>query len=86
MVVPVRINLNHTAKGRTLSSDHPEDTNHGDTVAAWTSVAIIIIGFAGLTAFFYLGDLNLTYVSAGVIVLGAIAGPVLSMLGFGKKR
>lgn len=69
-----------------MSADHPEDTNHGDTVAAWTAVVIMIIGFAGLTAFFYLGDLNLTYVSAGVIVLGAISGPVLSILGFGKKR
>ena len=69
-----------------MSADHPEDTNHGDTVAAWTSVVIIILGFCGLTAFFYLGDLNLAYVSAAVIVLGAIAGPVLSMLGFGKKR
>jgi Na+/proline symporter len=69
-----------------MSADHPKDTNHGDTVAAWTSVVVIIIGFAGMTGFFYLGDTNLTYVSIAVIIVGAILGPVLSMLGFGKKR
>jgi len=69
-----------------MANDHSEDTNHGDTIAAWTSVLIIIVGFVGLVLFFYLGDLNLTYISAGVIVVGAIAGPALSALGFGKKR
>jgi len=73
-------------KGTKLSADHPEDTNHGDTVASWTAVVIIILGFCGLVTFFYLGDLNLTYVSAGVIAVGAVSGPVLSLLGFGKKR
>ncbi|MEY4553812.1 MAG: hypothetical protein RL197_239 [Actinomycetota bacterium] len=69
-----------------MATDHPEDTNHGDTIAAWTSVLIIIVGFVGLVLFYYLGDLNLTYISAGVILVGAVAGPVLSALGFGKKR
>jgi hypothetical protein len=45
-----------------MASDHPEDTNHGDTIAAWTSVLIIIVGFVGLVLFYYLDDLNLTYI------------------------
>jgi len=69
-----------------MSSDHPSDTNHGDTVASWTSVIIIMVGFVGLVTFFYLNDMNLTWVSVGVILVGAIAGPILSALGFGKKR
>lgn len=69
-----------------MSADHPEDTNHGDTVASWTSVIVIVIGFIGLTFFYYINDLNLTYASIGVIVVGAILGPVLSALGFGKKK
>ena len=82
----VAINLKQTRKGNKLSKDQSAEANHGDTVAAWTSVVVIILGFIGLVLFFYLGDLNLTYVSIAVIVVGAIAGPVLSRLGFGKKR
>jgi Na+/proline symporter len=69
-----------------MTSSQKQDSNHGDTVAAWSAVVIIIIGFVGLVTFFYLDDINLTLASAAVIVLGAAAGPVLSLLGFGKKR
>jgi hypothetical protein len=69
-----------------MSADHPEDTNHGDTVAAWTSVIVIILGFVGLTTFFYLEETNLTWISIAVIGVGVILGPVLSALGLGKKK
>lgn len=69
-----------------MSADHPEDTNHGDTVAAWTSVIVIILGFVGLTIFFYLEETNLTWISIAVIGVGVILGPVLSALGLGKKK
>jgi hypothetical protein len=69
-----------------MSADHPEDTNHGDTVAAWTSVSVIMLGFAGLVFFFYVANETLTWASVGVIVVGAILGPVLSALGLGKKK
>jgi Na+/proline symporter len=69
-----------------MSADHPEDTNHGDTVAAWTSVTVIMIGFAGLVLFFYLGNENLTWASIGVIGVGAILGPILAAFGLGKKK
>jgi hypothetical protein len=69
-----------------LSTEHPDEAGHGDTVAAWTSVVVLILGFSGMVLFFYIGDLNLTFASIAVILIGAIAGPVLSRLGFGKKR
>ena len=69
-----------------MSADHPEDTNHGDSVAAWTSVSVVILGFAGLVLFFYINDQPLTYLSIGVIAIGAALGPVLAALGFGKKK
>jgi hypothetical protein len=69
-----------------MSADHPEDTSHGDTVAAWTSVIVIILGFVGLTTFFYLEDATLTWTSIAVIGVGAVLGPVLSALGLGKKK
>ena len=69
-----------------MSTDHPEDTNHGDTVAAWSSVIVIIIGFIGLTFFFYQKDIPLTWTSIAVIAVGVVLGPVLSALGLGKKK
>lgn len=69
-----------------MSADHPEDTNHGDTIAAWTSVSVIVVGFIGLVTFFYIGDMNLTWASIATIAVGAILGPILSALGLGKKK
>lgn len=69
-----------------MSTDHPADTNHGDTIASWTSVIVIVLGFLGLVVFFYIGDLTLTWASIAVIGVGAVLGPILSALGFGKKR
>lgn len=69
-----------------MSADHPEDTNHGDTVAAWTSVIVIILGFIGLTIFFYQQETTLTWTSIAVIGVGVVLGPVLSALGLGKKK
>lgn len=69
-----------------MSADHPEDTNHGDTVAAWTSVTVVMLGFAGLVLFFYIGEETLTWASLGVIAVGAVLGPVLAAFGLGKKK
>ena len=69
-----------------MSADHPEDTNHGDTVASWTSVTVIILGFAGVVAFYYVGNEALTWASIGVIAVGAVLGPVLAAFGLGKKK
>lgn len=69
-----------------MSADHPEDTNHGDTVASWTSVTVIMLGFAGLVLFFYIGDEALTWASIGVIVIGSVLGPILAAFGLGKKK
>ncbi|MFM2384832.1 MAG: hypothetical protein RL166_706 [Actinomycetota bacterium] len=69
-----------------MSADHPEDTNHGDTVAAWTSVTVVMLGFAGLVLFFYIGEETLTWASAGVIVVGSVLGPILAAFGLGKKK
>jgi hypothetical protein len=69
-----------------MSADHPEDTNHGDTVAAWTSVTVIMLGFAGLVLFFYIGDETLTWASVAVILVGSVLGPILAAFGLGKKK
>lgn len=58
--------------------------NEGNTVAAWVTVAIILVGglvgsigvMAGRPAVFWVG--------LGVAVIGLVVGRVLKMLGFGQ--
>ena len=71
-----------------MSQDHPEDVNHGDSVAAWTSVIVVMVGFVGVTTFYVLGREydSLTWASVGVIVVGSVLGPILAKLGFGQKK
>ncbi len=62
-----------------------EHEDHGNTPAAWTAVAIIVVAFlvgayAVLTAnwtLFWIGAVGLT-------VVGAVVGKVMSMMGMGK--
>lgn len=69
-----------------MSKLDPSDPGHGDSVAAWTAVILIIIGCATATLSVWFGETTWLWVSFGVIVLGVIAGIVLSRLGFGVKR
>lgn len=64
-------------------SDLHNDGGHGDSIAAWTSVTIIMIAFAiGTAGVWFKIDL-MTYGSAALALVGIIAGPVLSKLGYG---
>lgn len=69
-----------------MSTDHPEDTNHGDTIAAWVSVTVIMLAVAGATVFYLLGN-DTGVIASGIAVLVGIAlGPILKALGFGAKN
>lgn len=58
--------------------------NHGQTVAAWTTVIVILVGGV-LASFGVLGALPwLFWVGMGVVVLGIVAGKVLQMAGYGQ--
>ena len=61
------------------------DPGHGNTTAAWTAVIIMTIAIAAGTVFFYLEQPTAGWICAGVLVLGAISGGVLKLMGFGKK-
>jgi hypothetical protein len=59
--------------------------HHGNTPAAWTSVTIMFFGFliAGLALPF---DLPwLFFVGIGVVVVGAVTGKVMQMMGMGSN-
>lgn len=60
--------------------------NHGQTPAAWTAVTIIMIGFiVGCVAVVQLNWVLLA-ISAVVIVIGAVVGKVMQMMGMGKQE
>lgn len=67
-----------------MSAQHNGE-NHGDSIAAWTSVTIIMIAFAIGTAGAWF-EIPAAYTVAIVLaVVGIVAGPVLSKLGYGIK-
>ncbi len=64
-------------------SIHP--IGHGNSVAAWTSVSIIMIG-ALVGALAIVGGSTPMFIVAGVIILiGVIAWKVLASMGYGEK-
>jgi multisubunit Na+/H+ antiporter MnhF subunit len=65
-----------------MSAQHNGE-NHGDSIAAWTSVTIIMIAFAIGTAGAWFEVSGLFTVAIILAVVGIVAGPVLSKLGFG---
>lgn len=61
------------------------DPGHGHSPAAWTAVVIMLVGFTiGTTAFFF-EVAWIVWASAGLVLLGWIAGGVLAKLGYGVK-
>ncbi len=58
--------------------------NEGNTVAAWVTVVLVVLGalVASLAIVFAL--VPLAWVGAGIVVLGLVAGRVLKMLGLGQ--
>lgn len=61
------------------------DPGHGHSPAAWTAVVIMLLGFTIGTVFFCLEMPTGVWVSAGIVVLGAISGWVLAKAGWGVK-
>ncbi|MFD5225463.1 HGxxPAAW family protein [Microbacterium sp. NPDC058342] len=61
------------------------DPGHGHSPAAWTAVVIMLIGFAVGTVFFCIEQPVGVWISAVIVVVGAIAGWVLARAGWGVK-
>ena len=56
---------------------------HGNSPAAWTAVIIMIIAFAIGTFAFWFALPWLVWASAGLLVVGALVGLVMKLVGFG---
>jgi hypothetical protein len=64
-------------------SHSAEDPGHGNSVAAWTTVTIVLVAFSIGTFFFFLENVPMVLVSAALIVVGFIVGLVLKKMGYG---
>ena len=64
-------------------SENLSDTSHGDSVASWTAVIIIMVAVAAGTLFFWLDQAALVWASAALAVVGVIVGFVLKGAGYG---
>lgn len=64
-------------------SENLSDTGHGDSVASWTAVIVIMVASAAGTLAFWFDQPSLVFASAGLAVLGLVAGFVLKRAGYG---
>jgi hypothetical protein len=58
---------------------------HGNSVAAWTAVGVIVLGSLISSIAIPFSLVWLFWVGIVVIVIGAILGKVLSAMGFGEQ-
>jgi protein-S-isoprenylcysteine O-methyltransferase Ste14 len=73
-----------------MTNEHSEP-GHGDSPAAWTAVAVMLLGFTVATVAFFLEFtypvelMWLVWVGVGIVVLGLILGWVMARMGYGVK-
>lgn len=61
------------------------EPGHGNSPAAWVAVVVMLLGFTVGTVAFCLEQPLVVWISVGIIVVGALLGPVLARLGYGVK-
>lgn len=72
------------ATGRNAAEQgHEEHSGHGNSVAAWTGVIVIMIGALIMSVSVLVSSVAMFVVGAVVTVLGAVAAKVLSAMGYG---
>lgn len=64
-------------------SQNPNDPGHGDSIASWTTVIIIMVAFAVGTLAFWFDLAALVWASAVVAILGIPVGIYLKRAGYG---
>jgi hypothetical protein len=64
-------------------SEHHDEPGHGNSIAAWTTVGIIIAAFTIGTFFFFLDNAVMVWLSAGLAFAGVGIGYYLKQRGYG---
>ena len=65
-----------------MAHDETEES-HGHSPAAWAAVIVMLVAFAAGTIFFWFDLPGLVGASVGLLIIGAILGKVLQVLGYG---
>ena len=63
--------------------DHSIEPGHGDSVASWTTVIIIMVAVTAGTLFFWFEMPVLVWASAALVVVGLLVGLALKAAGYG---
>ncbi len=63
--------------------DHSIEPGHGDSVASWTTVIIIMVAVTAGTIFFWLEQPVLVYASGALVIAALIVGWYLKRAGYG---
>ena len=61
------------------------EPGEGNSPAAWIAVIIMLIAIAGGTLAFWFNVPWLVWSFAGLVIVGALVGAILSKLGYGVK-
>lgn len=64
-------------------SENLSEPGHGDSLAAWVAVVIILLAFGLGTLFFWFDQALLVWASAGLALVGLAAGYFLKKAGYG---
>jgi fatty acid desaturase len=73
-----------TAEQARRASEEPHHDLHGNSPAAWTAVAIVLVAFTlGAIAMVLGPNWVLFWISVAIAVLGGLTGKVMQLLGFG---
>jgi multisubunit Na+/H+ antiporter MnhG subunit len=64
-------------------SENSAEPGHGDSLAAWVAVTVILVAVSLGTLFFWLDQAVLVWASAGLAILGPVAGWYLKRAGYG---
>ena len=60
--------------------------NHGNSVAAWTAVTIVMVASAVSAAGVLVSKPWLFWVGIALVAVGVVSGKLLQMMGFGLER
>lgn len=60
-------------------------SDHGSTPAAWTTVALVVVGFVVGAFALVVGATAWVVVGGGIVVAGGIVGKVMQLMGLGRR-
>ena len=64
-------------------AEHGDDDNHGNSVAAWVMVGIILLASAVMSIAMIFPNVPLFIGGVVLVIVGLVAGKVLALAGYG---